>query len=167
MIVLRSLLVSLSLLATPAAWALDGADATVAESLELMSEGVRTLDRGKGSDDLAMAEEGVFRFYLGELRARAWLIAHPDMHDTEAGQSLSMFYAIGNEPINGWAQGDPEGLAAIIERVLAHDRANPDLAIPSDAMETVRATFTSFRLQLLDQADEIRARRIAAGAEVR
>lgn len=109
----------------------------------------------------------MFSFFLGELRARAWLIARPEMHESEAGQALSIFIGLGDKTVYGWAGGDPEGMAAILERVLAYDRANPDLSIPADAMEQTRATFESFRLQLLDRADEIRARRIAAGAEVR
>jgi hypothetical protein len=139
------------------------------ESIELMSEGLTTWDRGDGpgEDDVALAEEGVFKFYLGELRARAWLAAHPEKHSSEEAQGLSMFYELGNHPINGWALGDPEGLAAIVERVLAHDRADPDLSIPTDVMEQTRVGFESFRLQLLAQADQIRADRIAAGAEVR
>jgi hypothetical protein len=163
----RSLFLSLGLFTAPATWALDGADATVAESLELMAEGIQIWRRGESEDDQRVAEEGVFTFYLGELRARAWLLAHPEMFGSEAEQSLSMFYSIGNESISGWVGGDPEGLADIVERVLAHDRANPDLAIPADAMEQARAAFEDFRLQILDQADEIRAQRLAAGEEVR
>ena len=134
-----------------------------------MAEGLTTWDRGDGpgEDDVALAEEGVFSFYLGELRARAWLAAHPEKHSSEEAQGLATFYELGNHPINGWAFGDPEALAAIVERVLAHDRANPDPAIPADVMDQTRAGFEGFRLQILEQADQIRADRIAAGADVR
>src|SRR4028119_2202701 len=57
---LRSLLVGLCLFAAPAAWAFnpDQADPTVLESIELMSEGLTTWDRGDGpgEDDVALAE---------------------------------------------------------------------------------------------------------------
>jgi hypothetical protein len=168
---LRAVLVGLCLFASPAAWAFnpDQADPTVLASIELMAEGLTTWDRGDGpgEDDVALAEEGVFSFYLGELRARAWLAAHPEKHSSEEAQGLATFYELGNHPINGWAFGDPEALAAIVERVLAHDRAYPDPAIPADVMDQTRAGFEGFRLQILEQADQIRADRIAAGADVR
>ena len=167
MLFLRSLLAALCLLAPPAAWALEGADSTLAESLELMLEGVETWRRGESEDDEDVAEDGALSYYLGELRARAWLAAHPEMFGSEAEQALSISSAVGQETIYHWAGGDPEGLAAILERVLAQDRADPDLSIPGDAMEQARAAYEDFRLQILDQADEIRARRIAAGVEVR
>jgi hypothetical protein len=160
MSVLRALLIGLSVLAAPPVSAQIHAQATVNESIELMSEGLKVWDRGE-------EEEGVFSFYLGEMRARAWLAAHPEQADSELATALAMIHEVGNNPINGWAYGDPEGLAAIIERVVAHDRVNPNLQIPNNVMEKVRVDYEALRDRLLEEADEIRSERAANGAEVR
>ncbi|EYD76319.1 hypothetical protein Rumeso_02077 [Rubellimicrobium mesophilum DSM 19309] len=137
------------------------------ESIELMSEGLKAWNRGEGEGNEGAAEEGVFSFYLGEMRARAWLAAYPEQEGSDLATTLAMIHEVGNNPINGWAYGDPEGLAAIINRMVAHDRANPNLQIPYGVMEEVRGEYESLRDQLLEQADEIRAERAATGAEVR
>lgn len=77
-----------------------------------MPEGLRTWDPGEGQeeDGVTLVEEGVFNFYLGELGARAWLTAHPDLHTSEDAQALAMIYEVGASPSTAKPTATPRGL---------------------------------------------------------
>jgi hypothetical protein len=112
-------------------------------------------------------EGAVFWFYLGQLRYRAYLAAHPGLlKDRDAALFASLMEVVGR-PINEHAFGDIPGLARTIDRVLAWDAANPDELTPKATFAAERAAvrdgLVQMRNQVVAQADEIRATRARNG----
>jgi hypothetical protein len=62
--------------------------------------------------DRSEEQEGVFSFYLGEMRARARTAAVPGRAESEEAIGLGMIHETGNRFIQERAYGDPEWLAA-------------------------------------------------------
>lgn len=143
------------LLAALAPFAAQAQPAATAHPAEMMQYAAEVFPQDR--------EEGVFWFYLGQLRYRAFLSANPDLEPSGDPAAFSALMATLGPPINEWAFGDIDGLAATIDRVLAFDAAHPDPALPSAVVEATRAGLAQMRAQVLAQAGEIRAQREANG----
>lgn len=112
-------------------------------------------------------DDAVFWFYLGQLRYRAYLAAHPDLpKDRDPALFASLMDVVGR-PVNEYAFGDLPGLARTISDVLAWDDAHPDAMTPKDKFgaqrDGIRRGLAQMRDQALAQADEIRATRSRNG----
>lgn len=121
---------------------------------QMMTEAAKTFAAGD-------RDGGVYQFYRAQLRWRARLQADPDPSG-EGAAFGAMFETLG-PPINEWAFGDIPALAAIIDRVLADDAADPDPTIPAGAYAESRAGLARLRDQMLAEQDSMRAQRAANG----
>jgi hypothetical protein len=108
-------------------------------------------------------EEGVFWFYLGQLRYRAYLTANPDTDPSGDPAVFSSLMATLGPAINEWAFGDIPQLAGTIDSVLDFDARNPDPSLPGWAVQETRAGLQDMRDQILAQEAEIQAQREANG----
>jgi hypothetical protein len=117
-------------------------------------------------------EEGVFLFYLGQLRYRTHLTARRGEEETE--DDVKVFGVLSQTVgmhINAWAGGDVLRWQRAIEVVLAFDAANPDRFTPPDqfpeAHREVRDGLAEMARGLPGRADEIRRERTERGLENR
>jgi hypothetical protein len=113
-------------------------------------------------------DDGVFVFYLGQLRYRTFLLANPKTEDPTLFATLSQ---VTGKPINQYAFGDIPALARTIDAVLAYDTANPDTfsspAGSAAAHASVRDGLTAMKTKMLAEADRIKADRVKNGLENR
>jgi hypothetical protein len=112
-------------------------------------------------------DDAVFWFYLGQLRYRAYLAAHPDLpKDRDPALFASLMEVVGR-PVNEYAFGDLPALARTIGEVLAWDDAHPDAMTPKDTFgpqrDRIRRGLAQMRDEALAQADQIRATRVRNG----
>ena len=117
-------------------------------------------------------EDGVFLFYLGQLRYRTHLAARGRELKPDADPALfaSLSEVVGR-PVNEWAFGDLAQLGLIIDGVLAYDEAYPDtFTSPMQYPQphaSIRAGLARMKAQVLAGADDIRAQRRKNGLENR
>jgi hypothetical protein len=97
--------------------------------------------------DRSEEQEGVFSFYLGEMRARARTAAIPGRAESEEAIGLGMIHEIGTGSSRSGLTATPKGSPRV--------------------MEQVRADYEALRIRILDEAEEIRAARLENGAELR
>ena len=116
-------------------------------------------------------DEAGFWFYLGQLRLRAYVKAHPKLDPSGAPALLSSFMATMGPPINQYAFGDVSALNRTIDRVLAWDDEHPDPSTPKSRYAAERASVRQGLMALRDmnlaQRDQIRAERTKHGLENR
>ncbi len=116
-------------------------------------------------------DDAVFIFYLGQLRYRTHLLAQPNL-DPRGDPALfsSLSEGIGR-PINEYAFGDIPALSRTIDAVLGYDQANPDTFTPPSQFAKAHADVSdglrAMKVQMLADADGIRAKRQANGLENR
>lgn len=116
-------------------------------------------------------DDAVFVFYLGQLRFRTHLLAHPQLKpDSDPALFSSLSEVVGG-PINEYAFGDIPALARIIDEVIAFDDANPDkFTSPTqfaDAHAKVREGLLAMKASMLADAETIREQRRQHGLENR
>ena len=116
-------------------------------------------------------DEAVFWFYLGQLRLRAYVKAHPKLDPSGAPALLASFMATMGPPINQYAFGDVPALNRTIDKVLAWDDEHPDPSTPKSRYSAERASVRQGLMALRDtnlaQRDQIRAERTQHGLENR
>jgi hypothetical protein len=103
-------------------------------------------------------DEGVFWYYVGQLRARI-----EGMSDQRRGEAYSAVFETIGPQINAYAFGDIDKLAATMDRVLAWDNEHPlENADPAHRAQ-VRDGLVKLRTYLVEHKDEIRNTRAAQG----
>lgn len=112
-------------------------------------------------------DEGVFWFYVGQLRYRALIAARPTLSPIGAPATFASMVERLGPVIDNYAFGDTTALAKTVAEVLAWDDANPDPFTPKDRFaadrDIVRRGFESFRDRLIETRDEIRTKRARIG----
>ncbi|ONG52606.1 hypothetical protein BKE38_14175 [Pseudoroseomonas deserti] len=116
-------------------------------------------------------QDAVRWLYVAQLRARFRLAATPDL--PRSGEPA--LYAALNEsvgrPINEWAFGDVDALAASLQDALDWDAAHANAATPKPGNEAVlnriRAGLAEMRETVLASREKIRQQRSANGLENR
>lgn len=110
-------------------------------------------------------DEAVFWFYLGQLRYRAYLAAHPNLAPDGDPALFDAFISETGPQLNEYAFGNIPALSATLGRVIAWDDAHPDDYAPkaNKARADVVAGLKSLRAKILEQKDSIRAQRAAHG----
>ncbi|MDB5416175.1 MAG: hypothetical protein JWR10_4510 [Rubritepida sp.] len=116
-------------------------------------------------------EDAVFVFYLGQLRYRTHLAAHPELPRSGDPAAFGALSETVGRPINEYAFGDMPRLMKTIDAVLAYDRGNPDrftdpAAFP-EAYRRNREGMVGFRNDIAGRMDEIRRTRQSNGLENR
>jgi hypothetical protein len=116
-------------------------------------------------------EDAVFLFYLGQLRFRTHLLAHPGIDPTGDPAIFASLSKVVGVPINQYAFGDIPALGRTVDAVLAYDEANPDTFTPTaetaKARADVRSGLAAMKVNMLAEADAIRAKRQKSGLENR
>lgn len=74
----------------------------------------------------AKRDDAVFWFYVGQLRFRFHLAAHPDLDPSDDPALFGAMMDSVGEPINTYAGGDPVRMQQQIDRVLAWDAKKPN-----------------------------------------
>lgn len=116
-------------------------------------------------------EDAVLWFYVGKLRFRFDIAAHPNA-DPSGGPALmgSLNFTIG-PLINGWAGGDIEMWTRQIDRALEWDSVHPNGITSKTEFEKeyteTRSGLEKMRQELVRRADEIRQTRAEQGLENR
>lgn len=112
-------------------------------------------------------DQAVYPFYRGQLRARIYLLAHPDLPPDGAPAAFASLNAVLGEPINRYAFGDLLALLATLDRVLAWHAAQDDPWTPKarfpEAHAQVVAGLMQMREYVATQGETIRAQRRANG----
>jgi hypothetical protein len=108
-------------------------------------------------------DEAVFVFYLGQLRYRARLLAHPDLEPSGEPALFASFSEVIGRPINQYAFGDIPRLLMTMDAVLDYDLNHPDSFTPPtsfpEAWRQVREGLSKLRAQVGKDADAIRSQR--------
>jgi hypothetical protein len=108
-------------------------------------------------------DEAVFVFYLGQLRYRARLLAHPELDPSGEPALFASLSEVVGKPLNEYAFGDIPRLLSTIDAVLDHDLMNPDSFTPPssfpEAWRLAREGLSKMRAQVEADADTIRTRR--------
>jgi hypothetical protein len=116
-------------------------------------------------------DEAVFWYYIGQLRYRIHLAARPELDPTGDPALFASFTEVIGRPINEYAFGDINAVAATIDKVLMWDDEHPDGFTPkgefADERENVREGLKDLRSEVLAEADEIRQKRKEHGLENR
>ncbi len=115
--------------------------------------------------------EGVYLFYLAQLRWRRFIAARPDLPPDQDRALFASLHDVFGRPINEWAFGDIDWFVALLRDLDAWDAATPDVPTPIERFPGVhaesRAGFVSFIDMIEDEADDIRANRLRNGLENR
>lgn len=132
--------------------------------LALFQTAIATFDDGQ-------LESGVYLFYLAQLRWRRYMDARPDLPPDQDRALYASMHDVFGRAMNEWAFGDIDWLLAALRDVDAFDAATPDLQTPRAQFPDIhahsRAGFADFIAMIKDQADDIRAQRLANGLENR
>jgi len=116
-------------------------------------------------------DDALFTFYLGQLRYRTLLLAHPDApKDRDPAVFATLSERIGR-PLNEYASADVANWVRTIDGVLAYDRDHPDKFIspaeyPEQSAQT-RKGLAAFRDKLLEDPERVQKIRHANGLENR
>ena len=132
--------------------------------LSLFQSAIQVFDDGKRA-------EGVYLFYLAQLRWRRYMDARPDLPPDQDRALFASMHDVFGRPINEWAFGDIDWLVATLRDLDAYDAATPDLVTPAQDYPEVHARsrdgFAGFIAMIEAQADDIRAERTQNGLENR
>lgn len=112
-------------------------------------------------------DEGVTWFYIAQIRSRVRLAAAPDLSpDGEPALYAALNDSLGR-PINEWAFGDIDRVAAQMQEALDWDASHANAFTPkasnAAALEQVRSGLAALRTSVLARKDEIRRQRLANG----
>jgi hypothetical protein len=116
-------------------------------------------------------DDALFAFYLGQMRYRTLLLAHPDApKDGDPAVFAALSDKVGR-PLNEFASGDVEAWARIIDGVLAYDHDHPDKFVSPveypEQTEEVRKGLAAFRDKLLEDPKRVQQIRRANGLDGR
>ncbi|WP_159992861.1 hypothetical protein [Roseomonas sp. 18066] len=116
-------------------------------------------------------QEAVRWLYVAQLRARFRLAVTPDLpRDGEPALYAALNESVGR-PINEWAFGDVDALAASLQAALDWDAAHGNAATPRPgneaALARIRAGLAEMRETVLASRDRIRQQRTTNGLENR
>lgn len=116
-------------------------------------------------------QEAVRWLYVAQLRARFRLAVTPDLpRDGEPALYAALNESVGR-PINEWAFGDVDALAASLQAALDWDAAHANAATPKPgheaALAQIRAGLAELRETVLASREKIRQQRAANGLENR
>ncbi len=116
-------------------------------------------------------EEAVFWYYLGQLRYRYYLAANPNIDPTGDPALFASLSSVVGTPINEYAFGNIQKLAATIDRVLAWDECHANgytsKAKHPAELKTVRRGLKELKEKILQDQDQIRKKRSQSGFENR
>lgn len=116
-------------------------------------------------------DDAVFWFYVGQLRYRIHLKAHPDLPPSGDPAVFSSLSATMGRKINEYAGGSIKGWTGAIDRALKWDAATPNGFTSKKkyaaAHQEIRAGLKAMRDEVESTASSIRASRKKAGLEVR
>lgn len=116
-------------------------------------------------------DEAVTWFYVGQLRWRYHLLAHPELPPDGEPAAMDALNATLGQAINEWAGGSPKDWRAAISKALAWDAAHPNPTTPkaqyADQWQQVRAGLMQLDGYLRDNENQIRTERQAHGLENR
>jgi hypothetical protein len=108
-------------------------------------------------------DDAVFVFYLGQLRYRARLLAHPGLDPSGEPALFASLSQVVGKPLNEYAFGDIPRLLSTIDAVLDYDLKNADSFTPPsafpEAWRQAREGLSKMRAQVETDADAIRMRR--------
>lgn len=112
-------------------------------------------------------DEAVTWFYIAQIRSRFRLAAMPDLPaDGEPALYAALMDTLG-KPINEWAFGDVDRVAAQMTAALDWDAAHANATTPKAAnaavLAQVRGGLLSLRAGVLADKDNIRRQRLANG----
>lgn len=169
-----ALVLGLALVATSPASQLQAQDMSRAQAmaeplldehpLALFQAAIQVFDDGYRAD-------GVYLFYLAQLRWRRYMNARPDLPPDQDRALYASMHDVFGRPINEWAFGDIDWLVASLRDLDAYDTARPDPATPArdfpDVHAHSREGFADFIAMIEAQADDIRAQREQNGLENR
>jgi hypothetical protein len=114
-------------------------------------------------------DEGVFWFYVGQLRYRFHLEASPGLDPSGDPALFGSLSEVVGRPINEHAFGDIPKLAAIIDRVLAWDAGHVNGFTKKDghakALEGIREGLAEMKDTVLRDQEEIKRQRRENGLE--
>ena len=106
-------------------------------------------------------DEGVFWFYLGQLRWRAYLAADPD--DSES-QMFGQLFQTWAPTFSEYAGGDIAAMLRMFQAVLDWDAAHPDnFTPPGGARDQARQGLRALAAYTQAHADELRKQRASRG----
>lgn len=112
-------------------------------------------------------DDAVFWFYVGQLRWRFDLAAHPEQDPTGGPALLASLMDVLGTPINAYAFGDIPRLTAVWDAVLAwdaaHDNGSTSKTRYAAAWEKQRAGLRSLRADTLARRAEIERTRVENG----
>jgi hypothetical protein len=116
-------------------------------------------------------DEAVFWYFLGQLRYRAHLAAHPDLEPSGDPALFASFSEVIGRPVNEYGFGDMPALLMILDAVLAWDDTHPNRFTPKDqfaaAHAGARAGLKALQDHIRENAADIRAKRAANRLENR
>ncbi len=147
----------------------DTANQSQSQSIEALAAGIEhehalaALELSKHLWEAGRKDDAVFFFYLGQLRYRAYLLTNRN-GDPSGGRALfDALMATMGPPINQYAFGDIQALAATIDRVIAWDDGHPDDYASPKAREDVKTGLKKMRDDVIVRQDEIRRTRSQNG----
>ena len=137
----------------------------VAHAPELPPVGLYTLAERLFS--AGRRDEGVTWFYIAQIRSRFRLATAPDLPpDGEPALYAALNDSLGR-PINEWAFGDIDRVAAQMKQALEWDASHANVVTPkaanAAALEEVRSGLVALRTSVLARKDDIRRQRLAHG----
>lgn len=117
--------------------------------------------------DSGQRDEAVFWFYAGQLRYRTHLVCNPDLPaDSDPALFGALSEVIGAE-INAYAFGDLAMLEETIDRVIAWDNQTPNnftnVRDCANAYQSVLAGLEELKAYVIENAEDVRAQRVANG----
>lgn len=121
--------------------------------------------------DAGRKDEAVTWFYIGQLRWRYHLLAHPELPADGEPAAMNALNATLGQQINEWAGGSPRAWRAAIAKALTWDAAHPNPTTPKEKYATewqqTRAGLMQLDGYIRDNEAQIRAERQARGLENR
>jgi hypothetical protein len=116
-------------------------------------------------------DEAVFWFYVGQLRFRFHLMAHPDLPRDKDGALFSSLSEVVGRPINEYAFGHLPSLLETLDKVLAWDASTTNgftsKQVYARELSKIRQGLAELRQQIQAQASEIRQKRSKNGLDNR
>ncbi|PWF21859.1 hypothetical protein [Corticimicrobacter populi] len=116
-------------------------------------------------------DEATVWFYIGQLRFRYHLLAHPELPADGEPAVMDALNATLGQQINEWAGGSIDHWVAAIDQALDWDARHDNPLTPKDQYATqlaeIRTGLQGLRQHILDNADTIRAERVANGLDNR
>lgn len=121
--------------------------------------------------DTGHKDDAVTWFYIGQLRWRYHLLAHPELPPDGEPAAMDALNATLGQAINEWAGGSPRAWRAAIGKALAWDASHPNPITPKEKYaaqwQQVRAGLVQLDGYVRDNESQIRTERQTRGLENR